>query len=254
MKSKNKDPAVLFYTSDFLVGCAGLTMEERGQYITLLCLQHTTGHLSKKAIQLAVGKVSADVIEKFQVDDAGLYYNDRMDAEITRRKEYSKSRSVNGAKGGRPKNHMVTICKPYANHTENENITLDIDITKNNLFSFSNTTTTTYNLGARARELIADAEEIMTSALDANGNHYFSFKDALDIVIKREVCAGFEIFNDSDTELSSVDLMNVVDMFIAYNKARMWSGTGGVSVLDDLPLYINAWLRKESIRNNRTNH
>ena len=32
----NKDPAFLFYSSDFITGCMGLTMEERGQYITLI--------------------------------------------------------------------------------------------------------------------------------------------------------------------------------------------------------------------------
>lgn len=30
---------VLFYTSDFLSGTSFFTMEERGQYITLLCEQ-----------------------------------------------------------------------------------------------------------------------------------------------------------------------------------------------------------------------
>jgi hypothetical protein len=28
--ARNKDPAVLFYTADFLLGVQGLTMEERG--------------------------------------------------------------------------------------------------------------------------------------------------------------------------------------------------------------------------------
>lgn len=41
--AKNKDPAVLFYTSDFLGGAALMNMKERGQYITLLCLQRERG-------------------------------------------------------------------------------------------------------------------------------------------------------------------------------------------------------------------
>jgi len=53
-----KDPAFLFYSSDFLSGITDLTMEERGQYITLLCLQHQKGSLSEKTIRLSVLKYS----------------------------------------------------------------------------------------------------------------------------------------------------------------------------------------------------
>ena len=45
-----KDPAFVFYTGDFLTGVIDMTMEERGQYITLLCLQHQKGHFSKKTL------------------------------------------------------------------------------------------------------------------------------------------------------------------------------------------------------------
>ena len=43
-----KDPAFVFYTGDFLNGVIDMTMEERGQYITLLCFQHQKGHISQK--------------------------------------------------------------------------------------------------------------------------------------------------------------------------------------------------------------
>ena len=93
--NKNRDPAVLFYTSDFLSGVADLTMSERGQYITLLCLQHQKGHLSKKTITLSVGKVSDDVLSKFRVDEEERYYNVRMEEEIKKRAAYSQSRAKN---------------------------------------------------------------------------------------------------------------------------------------------------------------
>jgi hypothetical protein len=128
----NKDPAVLFYTSDFLTGVADLTMEERGQYITLLCMQHQKGHLSEKTICLTVGNVSVDVLKKFKTDDEGLYFNSRMEEESEKRSKYIDSRVENGKKGGRKK----TICKPYAkpygkakqNHTENDNDNENITI------------------------------------------------------------------------------------------------------------------------------
>jgi uncharacterized phage protein (TIGR02220 family) len=141
---ENKDPAVLFYTADFLVGVQGLTMEERGQYITLLCLQHQQGHLSQKTISLAVGTVSSDVLSKFEVDENGLLYHHRMDAEAIKRENYVHSRQENGKKGGRPskpkENHMVnlkeTYDKPYdkpygkpkENLPENDNENINKDI------------------------------------------------------------------------------------------------------------------------------
>jgi len=67
-----KDPAVLFYTGDFLNGCSCLTMEERGQYITVLCLQHQLGHLSEKTIRLSLGSVSVDVLNKLSKDADGI--------------------------------------------------------------------------------------------------------------------------------------------------------------------------------------
>ena len=70
-----KDPAFLFYSSDFLTGVSDLTMEERGQYITLLCLQHQKGHLSKKAINIATANATADVLAKFDIDNNGNYFN-----------------------------------------------------------------------------------------------------------------------------------------------------------------------------------
>jgi hypothetical protein len=98
-----KDPAYLFYSSDFLTGCASLTMEERGQYITLLCLEHQLGRLSEKTIRLSVGSVSVDVLAKFKQDESGLMYNERLEIEIEKRSNFVDTRRNNGLKGGRPK-------------------------------------------------------------------------------------------------------------------------------------------------------
>jgi len=99
----NKDPAFLFYSSDFLTGIVELTMEERGQYITLLCLQHQKGHLNEKTIRLSVGLVSDDVMSKFVKGENGLFYNERLEIEIDKRENFVESRRENGKLGGRPK-------------------------------------------------------------------------------------------------------------------------------------------------------
>lgn len=121
-----KDPAVLFYTGDFLNGCTDLDFDERGQYITLLCLQHQKGHLSEKTIRLCVGSVSSDVLSKFKIDSAGNYFNKRMDEEIEKRQHFLDTRYFNGKKGGRPikansKPNKKANSKPKQNLPENEN-------------------------------------------------------------------------------------------------------------------------------------
>jgi uncharacterized protein YdaU (DUF1376 family) len=123
----SKDPAILFYTGDFLNGCTDLTFDERGQYITLLCLQHQKGHLSEKTIRLTVGSVSVDVLKKFIKDGEGNYYNDRMEEEIAKRQHFLDTRYFNGKKGGRPiKPNSKPNSKPTGNlpinRNENENI------------------------------------------------------------------------------------------------------------------------------------
>ena len=110
--SKAKDPAFLFYPKDFLLGVANLTMEERGQYITLLCLQHQNGHLSDKTIWLALGYdlviENSDVMKKFSVDEKGFYYQHRLEEEIEKRHKVSEAHRIAGKLGGRPRrNQMV---------------------------------------------------------------------------------------------------------------------------------------------------
>ena len=134
----SKDPAFLFYSADFIVGCSDLTMEERGQYITLICLQHQKGHLSEKNIKIAVGTVSEDVLDKFQVDENGCYFNKRVEEEIDKRTKYLSAQRENGAKGGRPKKDVqndnpketrgFSLAKPKQNPSENENINVNKSI------------------------------------------------------------------------------------------------------------------------------
>lgn len=128
----NKDPAFLFYSSDFLVGVSDLTMEERGQYITLIALQHQKGHLSKRNIDLSVPNVSEFVLAKFQIDENGCYYNERTEEEIKKREKYITAQRTNGAKGGRPKNPNKTRGlekeNPRAKPSENENRIINSNI------------------------------------------------------------------------------------------------------------------------------
>jgi uncharacterized protein YdaU (DUF1376 family) len=138
----SKDPAVLFYTGDFLIGVTDMPFLDRGYYITLLCLQHQKGHLSEETICFSLGLRSVseipNVLKKFQVDEQGKYFQHRMEKETKIRTEYSESRRNNGVKGGRPpkekesdNNHMVfssfSNLKPTDNHMEDENEDINRD-------------------------------------------------------------------------------------------------------------------------------
>lgn len=132
------DPAVLFYTSDFLTGVIDMTMEERGQYITLLCYQHQKGHFSQETIRLLVGNVSDKVLTHFKLDKEGLYFNNRMDIEKETRRKFTESRRKNGQKGGRPKkNNEKPNGKPkqnlMGNEDDNDNNIININ---NNIYTF----------------------------------------------------------------------------------------------------------------------
>ena len=112
----SKDPAVLFYTADFLTAIMTWDNEQVGMYIRLLCLQHQKGRLSEKDMLKICLTHEEDVLSKFTKDKNG-YFNNRLEEEIIRRKKYSKSRSEN-RKGGKK------ICKTYDEHMETETITI----------------------------------------------------------------------------------------------------------------------------------
>lgn len=87
-----KDPAVLFYTSDFLSGTAYFSMEQRGQYITLLCEQHQNGNAPEHHLIAICGSLDSPVAKKFIKDSDGTYYNEKMKQESDRRKAFTDSR------------------------------------------------------------------------------------------------------------------------------------------------------------------
>jgi uncharacterized protein YdaU (DUF1376 family) len=124
-----KDPAVLFYTSDFLTGTMLMSYEQKGKYITLLCLQHQKGILSEKDMLNICQSYDEDIFNKFQKTDEG-FFNIRMKNEHEKRSNFSKSRSENRLKG--IENKKVKQLKKkkisYDNHMENENENINDNI------------------------------------------------------------------------------------------------------------------------------
>lgn len=117
-----KNPAFLFYPSDFIIGTMDMTDEEVGRYMRLLCRQFEQGSIAPKYME----NVSDEVLKKFCKDKKGNYFNRRLKGEIDKRKKYSESRRSNRSKGAQTKKDMKNISETYEEHMENENINENI--------------------------------------------------------------------------------------------------------------------------------
>ena len=113
----SKDPAFLFYSSDFLTGTLLMSMEQKGKFITLLCIQHQKGHMSERDMLQICGTYDEDIFDKFQKDSDGKFFNVRLEQEVDKRKSYSESRRNNRKK----KEDVINISDTYVEHMENEN-------------------------------------------------------------------------------------------------------------------------------------
>jgi uncharacterized protein YdaU (DUF1376 family) len=101
----SKDPAFPFYAQDFLTGVMHLTMEERGQYITLLSYQWEHDEIPKKRLGLLVGcaweNLSPELKSKFDETELSIV-NKRLEDERDKRARFKEKQSGNGKLGGRP--------------------------------------------------------------------------------------------------------------------------------------------------------
>lgn len=120
-----KDPAFLFYPNDYLGGTMGMTFEQKGAYMELLMLQFNRGHMTKHMMGQVVGQLLDGILDKFEIDEQGLYFNKRLEDEQERRKSFVNSRLNNrtGAnqhtkKEGHTSGHMTS-------HMENENTSIN---------------------------------------------------------------------------------------------------------------------------------
>lgn len=116
-----KDPAFLFYSSDFLTGTMFMSDEQVGKYIRILCAQHQKGHLSEEDMMKICKTYDKHIFSKFQRDSDGFYYNARLEEEDFKRKQYCESRSKNRKTKPENSNTEKNICNSYVPHMENEN-------------------------------------------------------------------------------------------------------------------------------------
>ena len=113
-----KDPAFLFYPNDWLGGTMGMTFEQKGAYMELLMLQFNRGHMTSHMIGQVVGQIWDVIKDKFIQDSDGLWYNDRLEVEKNKRKEFTYSRR-NNLKGN---NQYTNKVGHMTSHMENEDV------------------------------------------------------------------------------------------------------------------------------------
>ena len=182
----SKDPAVLFYTSDFLSGTMTMRNEQVGKYIKLLCIQHQQGHLSEEDMLEICGTYDERIFSKFVKDENGLYYNVRMEVEANKRRAYIESRSNNrkGNKNEDMNEHMKKdmnedmsnhMTKHMENENINENVNKDINVIKDIVTYLNNKLNTKYRYTTQA----------IQKHIKARLNEGFVYEDFVTVIDKK---------------------------------------------------------------------
>lgn len=130
-----KDPAFLFYPGDWLGGTMTFSRAHKGAYMDLLMCQFNQGHMAIQDIKDILGEKDFNEMwdsklkSKFNIDLEGRFYNEKLETEIVKRKNYTDSRKKNLKSTSKQSDHMSTdMAHPYETHmiehmeNENENI------------------------------------------------------------------------------------------------------------------------------------
>jgi hypothetical protein len=96
-----KDPAFLFFPGDWLGGTITMTRHQKGAYMDLLMVQFNAGHMDAHMVNIVLGEKDFSELwekvlrRKFKQDENGLFYNEKLEKEIVKRKNYTESRKTN---------------------------------------------------------------------------------------------------------------------------------------------------------------
>lgn len=158
-----KAPAFSFYAQDFMLGTVTLSLAERGAYITLLCYQWDLGSVpddpAARMRILACSKRDAaaawaGLAGKFHQGDDGNWRNDRLELERAKQVERRAALSLNGQKGGRPRNQTETNRFPKHKPNGNQNESLS----SSSSFSVQDSTKQNLVPTARVEKALHDAK------------------------------------------------------------------------------------------------
>lgn len=107
-----KDPAFLFFPGDWLGGTMTFSRSHKGAYMDLLMCQFNQGHMALQDIQIVLGETDFNTMwenklkSKFIQDGSGLYYNQKLEDETIKRRNFTKSRTDNLNSSSHKEHHM----------------------------------------------------------------------------------------------------------------------------------------------------
>lgn len=158
-----KDPAILFYTSDFLTGTMLMSHEQVGIYIRLLCVMHQHGGtLDLAAFNAFIGK--NDILRKKFVVEDGVVFNERLMLEMAKRAKKSSSLSANA------KIRWKKRCKSNAIACDLQMPIEDERIREDALASASGPIITNININKVKKIALPTLEEVKAYCLERKNN------------------------------------------------------------------------------------
>lgn len=119
-----KDPAFLFYSSDFLTGTIFMTDAQVGKYVRLLCALHQHGGIIDKATFDQIVGDDKLIRAKFQESDEG-FFNERLLKEMGTRAKKSSNLSANAKQRWeqlKSKSNAIALHRHMPTENENESV------------------------------------------------------------------------------------------------------------------------------------
>lgn len=186
-----KDPAFLFYASDFLTGTMFFSNEQVGKYIRLLCSQHQHGgFIEKKSFNSLVG--DDDVLRQKFIETEHGFYNVRLSLEMEARAKKSSNISEAAKQTWKKRKNTIVIQSYNKSNTnvirienENENEIKDDNVIENNthLIFAERFFESKYELDREAVEISTKKEvtreilqEFNANLLNSNKKHFHFFE------------------------------------------------------------------------------
>ena len=125
-----KDPAFLFYPNDWDGGTKLFTRAQKGAYIDLLMCQFHNGHMTSHDIGHVLGQIDFDAMwenklkTKFKQDSEGKFFNEKLENEQLKRKNWCESRRNNKEGKNQFTGHMTT-------HTTGHMVNVNVNVNDN---------------------------------------------------------------------------------------------------------------------------
>jgi len=120
-----KDPAMLWYWSDWHSGTTLMSRFLKGCYMDVLHAQFNHGHLSLEEIKTCLGSDFGTtwpaLQKKFKQDEHGLFFNERLEEEKNKRKAFTDSRRNNRLDKKKEITYDTSYEKHMIHHMENVN-------------------------------------------------------------------------------------------------------------------------------------